>query len=545
MPMGSRPCGAPCDARAGRRRGPTAAGASPARVQPIVAGVRHRRCASAPLDPEPVPQHEWRGATGGRYDLRNVTMLDLIQIAYEVDGDTILGGPSWLERDRYDVMGKAPNATPPPAVRLMLQAVLADRFQLVLHRSTEPLPGYALNVGKGKPKLKEASGEGRGGCEFQPMTPETAAVGALRFTCRNLTMEIFARDLRGLAGTYLSNPVQDLTGLKGAWDFDLHFNSQQRLAQAGPDRVTIFDAVDQQLGLKLTPQQLPTPVLVVDRVNEVPTANALDLAHQLPPSPPAEFEVAEVKLSPPGTNPMGRLQPGGRLDLQGYTLKMLVTLAWDINDDQLLVGPKWLDDTRFSVLAKAASTGAPGSPGIDIDDLRLMLRALLMERFKLATHLEDRPVPAYTLLAVQPKLQKANPANRTRWKEGPPPDGKDPRNSSPILSRLITCQNMTMAQLAEDLPRFAGGYVHTPVEDATGLAGAWDFTLSFTPAGQLGPGRGGDPTQTSGVPTASDPTGAVSLFDALTKQLGLKLELRKRVMPVLVIDHVEEKPTDN
>jgi uncharacterized protein (TIGR03435 family) len=69
--------------------------------------------------------------------------------------------------------------------------------------------------------------------------------------------------------------------------------------------------------------------------------------------------------------------------------------------------------------------------------------------------------------------------------------------------------------------------------------------LSFTPAGQLGPGRGGDPAQASGVPTASDPTGAVSLFDALTKQLGLKLELRKRVMPVLVIDHVEEKPTDN
>jgi hypothetical protein len=53
---------------------------------------------------------------------------------------------------------------------------------------------------------------------------------------------------------------------------------------------------------------------VVDRVNEAPTANAPDLAHQLTPSPPGEFEVAEVKLSPPGTNPMGRLQPGGRLE---------------------------------------------------------------------------------------------------------------------------------------------------------------------------------------------------------------------------------------
>src|SRR5260221_5189060 len=62
---------------------------------------------------------------GGRYDLRNATMLDLIRVAYAInDTDTILGGPNWLERDRFDVVAKAPEQTPPDTVRLMLQALL-------------------------------------------------------------------------------------------------------------------------------------------------------------------------------------------------------------------------------------------------------------------------------------------------------------------------------------------------------------------------------------------------------------------------------------
>jgi uncharacterized protein (TIGR03435 family) len=183
-----------------------------------------------------------------------------------------------------------------------------------------------------------------------------------------------------------------------------------------------------------------------------------------------------------------------------------------------------------------------------------MLRALLVDRFKLATHNEQRPVTAYNLVAVKPKLRKADPANRTGWREGPATDGKDPRNANPTLSRLVTCQNMTMAQFADLLQKIAPGYIRSPVLDATGLDGAWDFTLSFSGVNllQSGPGRGGDggrggdAGQPAGaVPAASDPNGAVSLFDAIDKQLGLKLEMQKRPIPVLVIDHVEEKPTDN
>jgi len=110
---------------------------------------------------------------------------------------------------------------------------------------------------------------------------------------------------------------------------------------------------------------------------------------------------------------------------------------------------------------------------------------------------------------------------------------------------------MSMSQFAEDLQRIAGGYVRVPVEDKTGLEGSYDFTLTFTPIGLLnargggpgagGPGGGGPPAAGG---DASDPSGGLSLFDAVDKQLGLKLEMRKRPMRVLVIDSIQEKPLD-
>ena len=101
--------------------------------------------------------------------------------------------------------------------------------------------------------------------------------------------------------------------------------------------------------------------------------------------------------------------------------------------------------------------------------------------------MEDRPVNAYTLTAPNPKLKKADPASRTRCTEGPGPDGKDPRLTSPVLNRLLTCQNMTMDQIAEQLQQVAAGYIYNPVLNATNLPGSWDFTLSFSSAGQLLP----------------------------------------------------------
>ena len=91
------------------------------------------------------------------------------------------------------------------------------------------------------------------------------------------------------------------------------------------------------------------------------------------------------------------------------------------------------------------------------------------------THMEDRTVTAYTLVAVKPKMRKADPANPTRWHEGPGPDGKDPRITNPMLSRLVTFQNMTTAQFAEVIPLIGSGIYSGPVLDSTGLDGGWDL----------------------------------------------------------------------
>jgi len=493
---------------------------------------------------------------GGRYDLRRATMVDLIRIAYGVDPDSVLGGPSWLETDRFDVIAKVPAETSPETIKLMLQALLADRFKLVLHNDTKPMPAFVLTLGKGKPKLKEADGSGNTGCQPQQQKPDPGTIPYAMISCHNLTMEQFARNLRFMAGAYMTNPVIDSTGLKGSWDFDLKWTGRAQLGQAGGDGISIFDAVDKQLGLKLEAQKVPSPVLIVDSVNQKPTDNPPGVTQSLPPAPPAEFEVAVIKPSAADGQLMFRVLPSGQVDLQGVPLKMLIAFAWNFEfattNDMIVGAPKFLDSARFDIKAKAsvgASTGPTIAPPIDIDDLRLMLRALLADRFKLATHTEDRPVTAYNLVVVKPKLKPADPANRTSFKEGPGADGKDPRNTNPTLSRLVTFQNMTMAQFADVLQKIAPGYIHSPVLDATGLEGAWDFTLSFSGSNLLqgAPARGGDSGQQppGAAPTASDPNGAVSIFDAVSKQLGLKLEEKKRAVSVLVIDHVEEKPTDN
>lgn len=122
----------------------------------------------------------------------------------------------------------------------------------------------------------------------------------------------------------------------------------------------------------------------------------------------------------------------------------------------------------------------------DGDILSEMLKWLLVSRFKLAYHLEDRPLMTNTLIAVKPKMKKADPAERTVCREGPEgPTRNDPRDANPLLSRLLTCRNTSMSQLAYLLFRgMASGSVESPVFDATGLEGGWDFTLSFSPPAQ-------------------------------------------------------------
>ncbi len=484
---------------------------------------------------------------GGRYDLRNGSMVDLIATAYSIqDNDLIVGGPSWIEYDRFDIAAKAPQGTSQENLRLMLQALLADRFGLKVHKDTRMMDGgFALTLGKDKHKLKEASGAGAG-CNGTPPPNPPPAVPVNRGTCRGVTMAEFAQLLRGIGNGYITGPVQDQTGLKGYWDFDVAFTPFPAVARAGADAITIFQFVERDLGLKLEPGKAPLPVTVVDAVNQKPSPNPSGVSASIPLPPAMEFDAATIKLSNPDSPPRLRCCQGGRIDGDGITIHQLMQVAWDLAVDDLVANtPKWWNDTKYSIVAKSTSAivGTGQNQAVDVDDLKAMVRQLITERFQLKSHFEMRPVEGYTLIADKPKMAKADPNNRTGFKEGPPKGQPDQRN--PILTRMVTVRNMTMRQFAEDLQRIAGGYVRVPVEDQTGLEGAYDFTLLFSPIGMV-QGRGAGPNG-PGAPgaDANDPTGALSLPDAINRQLGLKLETRKRPMQVLVIDSIQEKPADN
>ena len=521
----------------------------------------------------------------GRYELRIATMVDLISTAYGVDADKVLGGPNWLEYDVFDVIAKAPPKATADEKKAMLKALLADRFKLVAHPDTQPMPAWALTAGK-KPNLKPADDSGETGCKFSmedmgppPPPPPPSGGGApsqpvfrvpaFLYTCRNIGMDAFAAQMRDMVTAdqdLNGNPVVDRTELKGNYDFTFKYNFAGMRAFAGPDAksITFTDAIEKQLGLKLEPVKVPLPVLVVESVNEKPTANLADVAAKLSTAPePTEFEVADIKPSDPEQRGMRfNIQPGGRVSMSGVNLKFVIQQAWGISSDMLIGAPSWMDTARFDIVAKAPATAipeeaaAPGpgpgnGPGVDIETVWTMMRSLLAERFKLTTHEETQTISAYTLLPGKPKMKKADPNSRTHYKEGPAPDAKDPRKANPVLARLVNCQNMTMDQFAEKLQGIAPGYIHSPVLNSTGLDGGWDFTLNFSPAG-LGTmlagrgGRGGGEAGPGGaVGDASDPTGAVSLPEAIEKQMGLKLEQQKRPVKVLVIDHIEQKPVDN
>jgi uncharacterized protein (TIGR03435 family) len=211
-------------------------------------------------------------------------------------------------------------------------------------------------------------------------------------------------------------------------------------------------------------------VIVVDRVNEKPTGNPPDLAKTLPPPPAAEFEVVDIKpigptlnLPAPGTQGLG-----GRINLPGgiYSLLVVVELAWNLNSsDDVADAPKWLNNARFDIVAKVppaflSATGAAPPP----EDLAPMFQAMLIDRFKLKVHFEDRPVTAYTLVSVKPKMKKADPATRTNCKSKA---GGTPNAGFLGLTQTFTCQNITMAQFADRLQSVARSYVHYPVVNGT------------------------------------------------------------------------------
>ena len=287
------------------------------------------------------------------------------------------------------------------------------------------------------------------------------------------------------------------------------------------------------------------PVIVVDNVNETPTPNPPGTAQE--PSLRPEFEVAKIKPDRESAECSNiAIRRGGEIDIH-MTLKGLIAEAWgDMNRHRIVGGPK-SDGQCWAIAAKTtadreAVSGwvGPVWNGVDIDTMRMMLRSFLFDRFGLEAHDDERAVPGYALVAARPKLRKADPANRPGCKEGPGADGKETRIANPMASRLITCRNMTLKQFAAELSEVMYGAL--PVVNATGINGRYDMTINFSPPNVL---QSGAAPSGDGNVTASEPNGAISIFESLTKQLGLKLQSRNVTTEVLVIDRVNETPTEN
>jgi uncharacterized protein (TIGR03435 family) len=285
-------------------------------------------------------------------------------------------------------------------------------------------------------------------------------------------------------------------------------------------------------------------------VNRKPIDNVPGV-EKLLPTVSTEFEVADIKPSAPNTPMRGGLQPGGRIDLQGPTLKQFLMISFGLtspNNPQfntaadLMSGPKFMDSDHYDVVAKAPADVALSGTDVDVDTLLSMLRNLFVDRFKIKFHTEDQPMNVWALVVPkQHRLKQADPSSRSRCTRSVAP------NTTGVPLATLTCQNTTMAQLAEKLPAMAPAYFDHPAIDASGLEGGWDFALQWTPRANLGDGgqRGQAPNQPGGPGAgAAEPNGALTLPEGI-ERLGLKLEQRKAPYPVFVIDHIEQKPTDN
>jgi uncharacterized protein (TIGR03435 family) len=225
-------------------------------------------------------------------------------------------------------------------------------------------------------------------------------------------------------------------------------------------------------------------------------------------TPRPSFEVASVKLSGPDDRLMYRFQPGGRYLATGVTLKMLIASAYSVPEFLISGGPGWRDSDKYNIDAKV---GSPLPPWPDSNkQLGLMFQSLLEDRFKLALHREIREEPVYDLLVAKggAKLKLARADESAGFES-------------------MTGRIHSMAVPLEYLARSLGFLLGRQVIDKTGLAGAYSYTVTFTP---------------DDVPTADD--NSPSIFTAVQEQLGLKLESNKGRVEVLVIDHVE-KPSAN
>jgi len=214
---------------------------------------------------------------GRNFAMRNASLGDLISFAFGIQTRQIVGAPDWLDKDRYDIAGvpDMEGAPSPAHIRIMLRKLLIDRFKLKFHDDKKDMSAYVLTIAKGGEKIKPTELSGPlPGIGFSP------GKGGLTFNARNATMSDMTSALQLVV---LDRPVVDQTGLKGKFDVTVTFTPDDSQFNGHPPPLpksdsstesapTLFEAFQQQAGLKLEALKTAVDVIVIDRV-EKPTAN--------------------------------------------------------------------------------------------------------------------------------------------------------------------------------------------------------------------------------------------------------------------------------
>jgi uncharacterized protein (TIGR03435 family) len=509
------------------------------------------------------------------------TLMRQYQPELQGDSSRIVGGPDWVRTQPWDIRAKVADADiaewsklshdssaeAKERLRATVDAMLAERFKLKTHFETKEGTIYALVVAKGGPKLKPSTltappqvlriGMGQG-----HFSSEWATVGSL--------VPVFAREL--------GHPVIDKTGVTGSYDLKLDWapaqdapsgDAAQASAPGGP---SLFTAVQEQLGLKLEAQKGPIETLVIDSA-EKPSVDGAEVqgtggreqgtaSSQAAATPDwqkaaggrMEFEVASIRPTPPEIDPS---RPSHRPNfpisnddsytagpndsfIADFSLVTYIQFAYKLrlSPDQLkamLAGaPKWVSEDNYEIRAKASGP-------VTKDQLRLMMQALLADRFKLGMHFETRESPVLALTLDKPG--KLGPSLHPHA-EGPACDQPDPKAFParcyvdmriPVSGGLLKegSRDNSMEVICHILTGV--GRLDHPLVNQTGLTGNYDFSIEWSPAASRVAASDADAS-----PDAQGPT----FLEALQEQLGMKIVPTQAPLEFLVIDHIE-RPTEN
>jgi uncharacterized protein (TIGR03435 family) len=205
------------------------------------------------------PNQPGTGTSSGRgmMKIENMTLRQAILYAYDLHDYQLSGGAKWTASEPFDIVGKAESADAGfAALRAMLQALLAERFQLVLRKETKPLLAYALIAAKGGLRLPRSGPGDHDGTTFGPQ----------KLAAHSATMKAIAN----LIASKVARPVVDRTGAEGVFNFDLHFAPDN----PPPDSTepSFFTALQEQCGLKLESTTAPGDTFVIERA-ERPSGN--------------------------------------------------------------------------------------------------------------------------------------------------------------------------------------------------------------------------------------------------------------------------------